>query len=217
MRIIYSSFSGLLHLSSIISLQHFAHGTTAQLPCHVQIFIAITLPQPGWEHDELSVEFELRWKNHPLNWPRFTIARQTNANGYSTLVSHIRDTWMSVAAHSDAYICENGFHVWLNVEQCQCISYHCYALYMDTSGICGLVARWLEMVGTSRDPTIYSSAFSHYNDVIMSTMASQIASLTIVYPTVYSGPDQRKHQSSASLAFVRGIHRGRWIPRTNGQ
>ena len=46
-----------------------------------------------------------------------------------------------------------------------------------------------------------------YNDVIMGTMASQITSLTIVYSTVYSGTDQRKHQSSASLAFVRGIHR----------
>ena len=41
----------------------------------------------------------------------------------------------------------------------------------------------------------------------MSVMASQITSLTIVYATVYSGADQRKHQSSASLAFVRGIHR----------
>ena len=38
-------------------------------------------------------------------------------------------------------------------------------------------------------------------------MASQITSLTIVNPTVYSGADQRKHQSSASLALVRGIHR----------
>ena len=47
----------------------------------------------------------------------------------------------------------------------------------------------------------------HYDDVIMSSMASQITSLTIIYSTVYSGPDQRKHQSSASLAFVRGIHR----------
>ena len=46
----------------------------------------------------------------------------------------------------------------------------------------------------------------HYNDVIMSTMASQITSLTIVYSIVYSGPDQRKHQSNVSLAFVRGIH-----------
>ena len=48
----------------------------------------------------------------------------------------------------------------------------------------------------------------HYDDVIMSAMASQITSLTIVYSTVYSGADQSKHQSSASLAFVWGIHRG---------
>ena len=34
--------------------------------------------------------------------------------------------------------------------------------------------------------------------------------------TVYSGADKRKYQSSASLAFVRGIHRDRWIPRTKG-
>ena len=38
-------------------------------------------------------------------------------------------------------------------------------------------------------------------------MASEITSLTIIYSTVYSGADQRKYQSSASLAFVRGIHR----------
>ena len=48
---------------------------------------------------------------------------------------------------------------------------------------------------------------SHYTDIIMSAMASQITSLTIVYSTVYSRADQRKHQSSASLAFVWGIHR----------
>ena len=47
---------------------------------------------------------------------------------------------------------------------------------------------------------------SHCNDVIMSVMASQITSLTIVYSTVSSGADQRKHQSSGPLAFVRGIH-----------
>ena len=48
----------------------------------------------------------------------------------------------------------------------------------------------------------------HYGDVIMGEIASQITSLAIVYSTVYSDADQRKHQSSASLAFVRGIHRG---------
>ena len=46
-----------------------------------------------------------------------------------------------------------------------------------------------------------------YNGVIMSAKESQIISLTIGYSTVYTGADERKHQSSASLAFVRGIHR----------
>ena len=51
-------------------------------------------------------------------------------------------------------------------------------------------------------PHLYSNS-----DVIMGAMASQITSLTIVCSTVYSGADQRKYQSSASLAFVMGIHR----------
>ena len=37
----------------------------------------------------------------------------------------------------------------------------------------------------------------------MGTMVSQITSLMIISSTVYSCADQRKHQSSASLAFVR--------------
>ena len=41
----------------------------------------------------------------------------------------------------------------------------------------------------------------------MGAIASQITSLTIFYQTVYSDADERKHQSSASLAFVRGVHR----------
>ena len=49
--------------------------------------------------------------------------------------------------------------------------------------------------------------FDKYSDVMMGAMASQITSLTIVYPTVYSGAYQRKHRSSASLAFVLGFLR----------
>ena len=48
----------------------------------------------------------------------------------------------------------------------------------------------------------------HYDDVRMGAIASQITSLTIVYSIVHSNADQRKHQRSASLAFVWGIHRG---------
>ena len=44
-------------------------------------------------------------------------------------------------------------------------------------------------------------------EIMMSAITSQITSRTIVYSTVYSGADQRKHQSSASLVFLRGIHR----------
>ena len=51
-------------------------------------------------------------------------------------------------------------------------------------------------------------SWQHYDDVRMGAIVSQITSLTIVYSIVYSDADQRKHQSSASLAFVRVIHRG---------
>ena len=47
----------------------------------------------------------------------------------------------------------------------------------------------------------------YYSDVIMRAMASQINGVAIVYLTVCSGAYQRKHRSSVSLAFVRGIHR----------
>ena len=73
-----------------------------------------------------------------------------------------------------------------------------------------LSAKWMTGVEYQWTPLgkLYAQTVCcHYNDVMMSAMASQITSLTIVYSTVYSGADQRKHQSSASLAFVRGIHR----------
>ena len=58
--------------------------------------------------------------------------------------------------------------------------------------------------------TLWTSEFSinHYGDVIMGAIASQITSLTSVYSIVHSDAGQRVHQSPASLAFVRGIHRG---------
>ena len=62
---------------------------------------------------------------------------------------------------------------------------------------CFCAFRWLGFWGCVR--------YLHYNDVIMGAMTSQITSLTIVYSIVYSGADQRKHQSSMSPVFVRGI------------
>ena len=65
---------------------------------------------------------------------------------------------------------------------------------------------WAKQISLCRSLLILLQAL-YNNDVIMSAMASQITSITIVYSTVYSGTEQRKHQSSASLAFVWGIHR----------
>ena len=53
---------------------------------------------------------------------------------------------------------------------------------------------------------IFFFRLPNYSDAIMSVMTSQTNSVSIVYSTVCSGVDQRKHPSSASLAFVRGIH-----------
>ena len=57
----------------------------------------------------------------------------------------------------------------------------------------------------------------HYSDIIVSVMASQITGVSIVCPTVGSSADQRKHQSSASLAFMQEEFTcDRWFPRTKG-
>ena len=55
--------------------------------------------------------------------------------------------------------------------------------------------------------TSAGTMITHYNDVIMTTVASQITSVSIVYSTGCPRADKRKHQSPASLALVRGIHR----------
>ena len=69
----------------------------------------------------------------------------------------------------------------------------------------GRARHGVSMVSSKSEPQVLH--LPHYCDVIMGAVASQITSLTIVYSTVYSDADQRKHQSSASLAFVRRNHR----------
>ena len=59
----------------------------------------------------------------------------------------------------------------------------------------------------SSNPFLFQLSTHHNFDVIMTTMAYQITSLMVVYSIAYSGANQRKHQSSTSLAFLWGIHR----------
>ena len=82
---------------------------------------------------------------------------------------------------------------------------------------CPLFVRWWEIRSVTaelaqctewRQNGFLCEIRSHYYDVIVGAITSLITSLLIVYSTVYSDTDQRKHQSSTPLAFVWGIHRG---------
>ena len=73
---------------------------------------------------------------------------------------------------------------------------------------CSFMKMPLKMSSAKWRPFCLGLYMLHYTGVIIGAIASQITSLAIVHSTVYSDADQRKHQSSASLAFVWGIHRG---------
>ena len=100
------------------------------------------------------------------------------------------------------YCLRNGSHfVQKDVSQCHVLNTWNTMECLEISSIIlnDIIRSMLELKWVKRTP--------HYSDVIMDAIASQITSASIVYSTVCSGPDQSKHQSSASLAFVRGIHR----------
>ena len=77
---------------------------------------------------------------------------------------------------------------------------------IDDQYNCGPKSILLKYYTLKSNPSETFFTSGHYSDVIMGAMASQI-SLQIIYSNVYAGADQRKIQSSVSLAFVRGIHR----------
>ena len=66
-------------------------------------------------------------------------------------------------------------------------------------------SQWYENIFMSWRHCVYWN--THYSDVTMSVMASQIAGFSSVRSTFYPAADQRKRQSSASLIFSMGIHR----------
>ena len=90
------------------------------------------------------------------------------------------------------------------------------SLYSDSSGFLSQRARNKNHfhIKTSSCTDYTCQLLGHYSDVIMIEMAFQITSLTIVCSTVYSGADQRKHQSSVSLALWGEFTGDRWIPLT---
>ena len=101
------------------------------------------------------------------------------------------------------------------------IAYQSASYIRDLTVICDVLiyACYIYLLlATKSSNTLWPSCItlhSHYNGVITGAMESQITSLMIIYLTVYSGTDQRKHLRHWLLW---GEFTGdRWIPRTNGQ
>ena len=121
---------------------------------------------------------------------------------------HVTDTTATRNGHQMAVVTwdRSIANNWNSSNFYQPMSTSLYRFWNNSAMIC-----WF----TATDHSVYCTfheicwwfAPCHYNDVIMGAMASQITSLTVVYSTVYSNADLRKHQSSASLAFVWRIHR----------
>ena len=85
---------------------------------------------------------------------------------------------------------------------------------MTNLGRC--VKRYIKMIMQLEQNRIHLAGY-HYSDVIMSTIASQITSLAIVFSTVYPGADQRKHKAPRRWPLWGELTGDRWIPRSKGQ
>ena len=116
--------------------------------------------------------------------------------------------WLLIPA-SDSCFWHQSLHMCLSLQVIGgYMIYWCYS-----SAFSMVIWTQCEFIKLPRHETHYfiielinKSSISHYSDIIMSMMVSQVTSSTNVYSTVYSGTDQRKRQSSMSLALVRGIH-----------
>ena len=132
--------------------------------------------------------------------------------------SVVRDRATSMATFSIALSHYDDVTIICNMAVCSIASSSQQQSKIHSSILLAVFEGWVNLTSTrefssqsSNDMssviTMYVPEDDHYNDVIMSAMASWIISLTIVYSTVYSVADYKRYQSPASLAFVRGIHR----------
>ena len=109
-------------------------------------------------------------------------------------------------------ICSPGHRQFsLENTMCSCVAVTCFVIYNPYSynqkSIWGNSESWCTFISMHYIRQLHVMSNSHYHDVIISATASQITSVTIVYLIACTGADRRKYQSSASLAFMWGIHR----------
>ena len=127
------------------------------------------------------------------------------------------ESWDMIWSHTTCRPphCKLAFNVVPSMIWCISLCFHVGSTEKDMHATMRPVASFTKEVNSrlAKRPLVFNGrlanrGLTHYDDVIMTMLASQITSLTVVYSIVYSDVNQRKHQSSASLAFVREIHRG---------
>ena len=139
-------------LYGIISLQNFAHAMTAQLSCHVQNLIAIISPSYGWEQNEISFEFELRWKNRLWNGPHVIMAPDfisypsLSCCLFIYLVMVFSSPFILFQLHlPTSHILWNG-HPSLHVSDVLYVQKAEHSIYMDLNHQC--LSRWVAFATT---------------------------------------------------------------------
>ena len=173
------------------------------------------ISNPILQNDCLGTRQEHAAKSmsHSITSKKSTLARVT-ASCLTAPSHYLNQCWLIIISpfNSDASVASHHQHVRLMASQITGLSTVWTAFWGEQQRKQKNLPFVREIIWQAN----YTKNASHYNDVIMGATASQIARLTVVYLTVYLDADQRKHQSFASLASVRGIHRGPVNSRTNG-
>ena len=150
----------------------------------------------------ISMEF-----SHCTSGPGLSLHRQDIQTHFLERTHYLNQCWLD----SLTYICSTRgrwVNMWLATIVMETSDYHnTPRLYSGPYGTFG------QTHFTLCPTTCDYSWQTHYNDITMSTMASEITSLTTVYSNIYSGENQWKHQSSVWWEFTGDTQ----IPHTKGQ
>ena len=202
-------------------------------------FVAITLIESRWRWNKFAIEFELRGKNiSETDWIGARMCTGPSYKGFDTFGKTLWHFYVNVVVYlrhvpalADVlHLCFTDISaaIWYYTPDSLIHYINCVQIIMHVVDISfTIILYWYlcflinatfarnnnETQSSQLSPDFWASRIkqfpSNYSDVIMSAMASQIAGVSIIYSTVCSGADQIKHQSFASLGFLRGIHR--WL------
>ena len=179
--------------------------------------LALCVGNPPWPEPRFNIKMASYQYRKSHCWDKTVIRSSYLHNGISytgkmTSLYWIRDQWFSTqtgcnveSGHFSFFMLTGTSH-WTNNWSVRDLRSHVVMLMW-----CHCNMKFYENLFHT---TSLSDLPPHYSDVMTGAMVYQITSLTIVYSGVYSGADKKKHQSSASLAFVWGIH---WWPVNSPQ